>query len=318
MNKYISSPDITLDIVYTYVNMNDNKWLNKVKKYKKSFSNYNKKRFNFFGEIYYSLQTVQKYFSWVNNIYIVHDNQEFDIKFLSEKFRKKIIFIDHKEIIPHKYLPIFNSMLIKMFISKIPNLSDYFIYMNDDFFFGNYVTQDFFFDNNRVFKQFIKDNKKPYTIKEIQEFPFLIRLYNTHNLVKKILNKDYYFKNIHVSWNLNKYILKITFKLFNKFFVKMLKTQRFRTYNENTYEFLLLSSIMANHFKISKNVNISNKIFFSRNINMHIYNSLLIKKPYIFTINEINNSNEHIWKLLQNNYMKKITDDNSYNSIKNI
>ena len=241
----IRAPDMTLDIVYTYVNTTDLKWINKVKKYKPTYGdNLNIKRFNYFGEIIFSLKTVEKYFSWVNNIYIVHDDQEFDISFLTQKIRNKIKFVDHKEIIPNQYLPIFNSMLIEMFISEIPNLSDFFIYLNDDVFFGNYINHDFFFDHNGIFKHFLVDMKKEYNSNRLIDEPHLIRLMNVHNLTKKLFKQDFYYKSLHASWNLNKYAMKITFKLFNNFFLKMLKTQRFRLYNEDTYEFLLLSSII--------------------------------------------------------------------------
>ena len=42
---------MTLDLVYTYVNTTDSKWINKVLKYKATYGdNLNKKRFNFLGK----------------------------------------------------------------------------------------------------------------------------------------------------------------------------------------------------------------------------------------------------------------------------
>jgi hypothetical protein len=314
----IRAPDMTLDIVYTYVNTTDLKWINKVKKYKPTYGdNLNIKRFNYFGEIIFSLKTVEKYFSWVNNIYIVHDDQEFDISFLTQKIRNKIKFIDHKEIIPNQYLPVFNSMLIEMFISEIPNLTDFFIYLNDDVFFGNYVTHDFFFDNNGIFKHFLVDMKKEYNSNRLINEPHLIRLTNVHNLTKKLFKQDFYYKSLHASWNLNKYAMKITFKLFNNFFLKMLETQRFRLYNEDTYEFLLLSSIMAEHLKIARKFNIFKKIFILQdNIDVQKYNYIIKSRPSIFVINNLDVSQLKVWNLLQQNYLKK-DDDSKYNNIKN-
>lgn len=319
-NDFISSSNITLDIVYTYVNTTDEKWLKKVKSYKPTFGDeLNKQRFNYFGEIIFSLQTVQEFMPWINNIFIIHDDQVFDTSFLKPEFRNKIKFINHKEIIPEKYLPVFNSMLIELFISEIPNLSDYFIYLNDDLFIGDYLSQSFFFDKDRVFKQYIFDNNKPYDLNRLQGEPHLIRLINVHNIVKKVLKKNKYYRSMHGGWHLNKYILKLTFKLFKNIWLKMLKTQKFRTYNEDTYEFLTLSSIMAEHYKISKTITSCKKIFtLQKPLNDKFYNLLIRIKPYYFTINNLDESQKKWWLLLTKNYIKKYS-NNKYNTfVKNI
>ena len=44
-------------------------------------------------------------------------------------------------------LPTFNSHSIECNLHNIPNLSKYFIYMNDDMFFGNYVHKYNYFSN---------------------------------------------------------------------------------------------------------------------------------------------------------------------------
>lgn len=305
MNKLIKAPNKILDIVYTYVNTTDKKWINKVIKYKPTYGNkLNKERFNFYGEIFFSLKTVEKYMPWVNKIYIVHDNQEFDLGFLSENFRKKIVFVDHREIIPNKYLPVFNSMLIEMFISEIPNLTDYFIYMNDDVFIGNDIYQSFFFHPDGVFKHFLIDLKKEYNLDRLEEEPHLIRLINVHNIVKKVFNKNKYYRHSHAMWPLHKYSLKLVFKLFKNKFKKMLKTQRFRTYNEDTYEFLTLSTIVSEELKLVRKSNIMNKIFIiQKPLNNDIYKSIMRKRPSVFVINKLDKTQEKIWILIQNKYL---------------
>ncbi len=44
----------------------------------------------------------------------------------------KLIIITHKDIIPEIYLPTFNSLCIELYLYNIPNLSNNFIYFNDD------------------------------------------------------------------------------------------------------------------------------------------------------------------------------------------
>lgn len=312
----ISAPDLTLDIVYTYVDTTDSKWINKVKKYKPSFgNNLNKERFNYQGEIFFSLKTVEKFMPWVRNIFIVHDNQEFDVSFLKEEIKKKIKFIDHTDIIPKKYLPVFNSMLIELFLHKINGLSDFFIYLNDDCFLGNYITQDTFFNKNRIFKQFIRDRKEPYDINRINGEPHLIRLINVHNLVENIFKKKKYYISNHGPWNLNKNILKITFNIFKNIFEKMLKTQKFRTYNEDTYEFLTLSSIIAEELKLVKTINYDKKIYvLQRELNKKEVDRITRIKPCFFVINKLNNEQKTYWDKLRKNYLNNFKDV-KYNNI---
>src|SRR5699024_7876638 len=57
----------------------------------------------------------------------------------------KLTIIDHQEIIPKEYLPTFNSQVLELNLHRIPNLSDQFIYFNDDVFLINdTVPEDFF------------------------------------------------------------------------------------------------------------------------------------------------------------------------------
>ena len=46
----------------------------------------------------------------------------------------KIKIVFHRDFIPSQYLPTFNANTIEMWLHKIPDLSEYFIYGNDDFF----------------------------------------------------------------------------------------------------------------------------------------------------------------------------------------
>lgn len=48
--------------------------------------------------------------------------------------------IDHTQVIPTRFLPVFNSNVIEWYIDKIPGLSDQFVYFNDDIIFNNPVS----------------------------------------------------------------------------------------------------------------------------------------------------------------------------------
>lgn len=76
----------------------------------------------------YQLKLVEKNMSWINTIYLLVSNKEQAPQGLSDKV--KVIL--HKDFIPFRYLPTFNSTTIEMFLWNIPNLSEHFIYANDD------------------------------------------------------------------------------------------------------------------------------------------------------------------------------------------
>jgi len=138
-----------IDLVYLWVDGSDEKWLAKKNAALQSLGRtlsktaVSAKRWNDHDELKYSLRSVEKFIPWINHIFIVTDEQT--PKWLDLQ-NPKITIIDHKKIIPEKYLPTFNSSCIELFLHKIPNLSEHFLFANDDMFFGKPLTPAFFFD----------------------------------------------------------------------------------------------------------------------------------------------------------------------------
>lgn len=139
-----------IDLVYLWVDGNDPVWQKKKNTAlvaagrPLSVFQAGDNRFADNDELKYSLRSAEKFAPWINHIFIVTMGQR--PKWLNDN--PKITIIDHSEIIPKKYLPVFNSNAIEMFLGFIPKLSEHFLYANDDFFFNRPVTPDFFFDKN--------------------------------------------------------------------------------------------------------------------------------------------------------------------------
>jgi hypothetical protein len=145
-----------IDIVYTWVEATPE--FNKEKEYwyeKETDKNYEKPsdiRYKDQEELKYSLRSIEKYFPNYNNIYlIVKDNQY--PKYLKRQ-NNKLHIIKHSDIIPKEYLPTFNSRAIEAYLHHIPNLSEYYIYCNDDVMFLKTTDPSYFIDNRGI----------PYTI----------------------------------------------------------------------------------------------------------------------------------------------------------
>lgn len=127
LNNKDKSPPFPIDVVYTWKG-------EEVTDDIRSSYNY---------ELKYSLRSIDLYAPWVNKIYILMNNKE-EPSWIKEN--DKIIIVGHTETFPHpKYLPNTNSNAIETTIVNIKNLSEHYIYFNDDFFLGNNVKYTDFF-----------------------------------------------------------------------------------------------------------------------------------------------------------------------------
>jgi hypothetical protein len=135
-----------LDVVYLWVNMDDPKW-----RLKKGIPPMDEPIDpNNYRELEFSAKSTINYMKDIlGTIYIVTDDQIPDW-LENYEHKDKIQIVDHKDIIPSKFLPCFNAIVIETFIQNIPNISDWFIYVNDDMFINEKVTHDTFFVSDNV------------------------------------------------------------------------------------------------------------------------------------------------------------------------
>ena len=137
-----------IDFVVTWVDMNDSNWQTTFAKYSGKIDNtkngISEARFRDHGFLKYWFRGVEKYAPWVRKIHFVTCGQKPD--WIDEN-NPKFHLVHHEDFIPKQFLPCFNSASIEMHIHKIPNLSEHFVYFNDDFFIINHVEQERFFKN---------------------------------------------------------------------------------------------------------------------------------------------------------------------------
>ena len=137
-----------IDFVITWVDMDDPKW-------KKDFAEYSGKteneknsvseaRFRDYGFLKYWFRGVEKFAPWVRKIHFVTCGQKPD--WLDEN-NPKLNLVNHEDYVPKQFLPCFNSNVLEYYLHKIPNLTEHFVYFNDDFFIINTVGKERFFKN---------------------------------------------------------------------------------------------------------------------------------------------------------------------------
>lgn len=184
-----------IDVVFTWVDNSDIKWQRKYDFFKnKNIDSQGQyatdlARFSNHNELYYAVKSVRENLSWVRNIYIVTDKQ--CPSWISEFF--DIYVIDHTEIIDEKYLPTFNSHVIEAHLHLIPELSEHFIYFNDDVFVARKLSSGHFFRSETISSLFI--SKK--SLNDMQARGILTPTLSASLKAKALLEKKFsYFIDI--------------------------------------------------------------------------------------------------------------------------
>ncbi len=111
-------------------------------------------RYQQWNEIYYCLLGLMRNLPWLRRIYILTNAQTPSAleQLPDTAFRNKIKIIDQNVLLNalNVRTPIFNSLGVEWLIWHIPNLSEQFLYLNDDFFVIRPVHREDFFRQDRL------------------------------------------------------------------------------------------------------------------------------------------------------------------------
>lgn len=156
--SFIYDLTMEVDLVISYVNNNDEIW-------KKAFVDYcvqinarqliGKMASNRYGGvswINYQLKLVKKNMPFIRKVFLLVSNIE-QIKGLELNDNVEIVL--HKNFIPFRFLPTFNSTTIEMYLPFIKGISEYFIYANDDMLPTRLLKESDFFDNEKIKMNYI-------------------------------------------------------------------------------------------------------------------------------------------------------------------
>jgi hypothetical protein len=197
-----------IDIVYTWVDGADPAWIarkeNTLNKYTTQHSRdaSSSARWMDNNELLYSLRSINDYAPWVNNIYIVTDNQ---IPAWLNRKNPKIHIIDHRDIFPKgTHLPVFNSMAIEANLHHINGLSEHYIYFNDDMFLGNHTSSQNFFTAKGAAIVYVSDivyafpNRRRFDLKlNKSKNEYRGAIATNRHLIHKALGKKVYYSFRH-------------------------------------------------------------------------------------------------------------------------
>ena len=141
-----------IDIVVPFYNDSDNSWKNIMYNYMAKENSNDRQvigdeRYRHWECFKYWFRCVEKNCKWVNKVFLLVANKTQVPKWLNTK-NPKLRIVLHEEFIPKELLPTFNTFTIEVFINKIKDLSDNYVYCNDDFYFLNYTNAEMFFIND--------------------------------------------------------------------------------------------------------------------------------------------------------------------------
>ena len=137
-----------IDIVVRWIDHNDRNWLAEKQKYEKLEKNkvdVSIERYRDWDLLRYWFRGIQQYAPWVRKVFFItygHRPQWLNISY------PKLRFVTHKDFIPDRWLPTFSSRTIDFNIFRIRDLSNKFVFFDDDMFMLKMSSEkDFFVDN---------------------------------------------------------------------------------------------------------------------------------------------------------------------------
>lgn len=135
---------MNIDFVIYWVDGSDVEWQKKKALYKGTLFQNADARYRDWNILKYWFRAIEEFTPWVHHIYFVADNQK--PEWLNWD-NPKLTYVDHKDFIPHEFLPTFQANTIENNLYRIPGLSDYFVVFNDDMFINAPISPEYYFKN---------------------------------------------------------------------------------------------------------------------------------------------------------------------------
>jgi hypothetical protein len=292
--------DLDIDIVFTYVNGYDPEFI----KLKNNYLNIENKKYNpdirskGLDEIIYSVNSVIKFIPWIRKIFIVTNNQipPIDKQLISSG---KVIIIDQNKIIDSKYLPTFNSDVIESYLHNIPDLSEIFLYSNDDMMHLSNI-----------------DRKDIY---EVRNNEILLKIRSNYNKNNKVYQNEYsqrinYTKNFFLKMDPNiqlinnhhtKFLRKSTMKYIEETFTKVLDKMRIhhvrgKGYIQYLFFLMNIDNILHKNIIINFGKDVLEKHCGNKIGNLNYFNDILKLRPKFVCFNSMNESFKEIFPQVMN------------------
>ena len=188
-----------IDVVIPWVDGNDIEWQKEKAKYDKnnngSFDEWTKSniRYRDWDTLKYVFRSIEKNMNWINKIFFVTCGQTPE---WLDTSNPKLVLVNHKDYIPSKYLPTFNSNVIELNFHRINGLSENFIAFNDDMFILKKTKSEDFFKKGLPVHSAILNVVMPDDITHPEYYNTVIinKYFNKKDVMKKNFTKWFNIK----------------------------------------------------------------------------------------------------------------------------
>ena len=309
----------SIDAVITWVDGSKEEYKKKIEKHLSTSTNY-KKQYLQANEIEYCVKSILRFAPFVRRIFIVTDNQKPSFKGLEDLIvRNKVKIVDHKEIFKgyEKYLPTFNIRSIDAMLHRIEDLSETFVYFNDDvFLINNIAEEDWFVKNKGVL---MGKWAKSYSINPLKvlsgKFKKIFGLRPSFNASQsKAANitgfKKEYFKSYHTARPQIKSLIKEFYRKNPESLIDQIK-YRFRHYNQFMPYSLCWHLLIKENRAIIKGVKELKEIQQTKNLNAKQLISILeklddTKEVKYLNIQDLNYASKDVFMIFDKWMRKKL------------
>lgn len=134
--------NIKIDFVVTWLDSNDPVWQEQFWRLRGKDRPEDRGRYRNWDIFKYWFRAIENYSPWVNKVFLITNGKFPD---WINPDCEKLVLVKHSDFIPEKYLPTFNSCAIEINFNKIKDLSEHFVYFNDDFFLNAPISPEHYF-----------------------------------------------------------------------------------------------------------------------------------------------------------------------------
>lgn len=144
--------EMNIDYVVPYVNSRDSVWISEYRKYVSGTCDWsnNASRFRDWGILKYQLRSLCKHTPWIHRIFIVVSISESQVPDWLNTDNPRIRVVLDSEFLPKENLPIFNSNVIDLYIPRIKDLAEHYLYACDDYLVLKDLCMSDFFDGDSI------------------------------------------------------------------------------------------------------------------------------------------------------------------------
>ncbi len=251
-----------IDIVLPWVDGNDPIWREKKEQYLLNSNELNNEdRYRDWDNLHFIFRGIEEFMPWINNVFFITYGHL--PKWLNTN-HSKLKIIKHEDYMPKEFLPTFSSHSIELNLHRIKNLSEKFIYFNDDFFILKPIRKEEFFKNNLPVDMAIMDMAHDGIIRHIDSnnIDIISKNHNRHispKLVKRRIVLDNFSKWFNLGYG--KYNFQNLLLMYFRFFTGFKINHHPQSYLKSTFnnvweiEKELLEKVSQNKFRTNEDVN---------------------------------------------------------------